>query len=122
MQTATTKRPHADLIIAWANGATIEYYHPYRNKWEVSPDPLWRETHNYRIKPEPKPDFCKYLGLYNAKANEGNPFVCHSTPLSDTLEDAKRHHSNSHGELVPVLVKITFDGETGAGKSVEILK
>ena len=44
------KHPHAELIIAWANGATIEAFIPDLKKWGVVPNPSWREDYKYRIK------------------------------------------------------------------------
>ena len=41
---------HKDLIIAWANGATIEYYD--NRNWFVIPNPRWASYTKYRIKPE----------------------------------------------------------------------
>jgi hypothetical protein len=46
---------HADLIIAWANGAKIQYG-AYLNgthelAWEDSDSPCWYHAHIYRIKP-----------------------------------------------------------------------
>lgn len=50
---------HKDLIIAWANGATIECKKYYKNHfsielsefWEVTHNPSWNEHTEYRIKP-----------------------------------------------------------------------
>jgi len=47
---------HAELIIAWANGASIEYKTSMGN-WMYLKNPSWREHFFYRIKPEEKPDF-----------------------------------------------------------------
>jgi hypothetical protein len=46
--------PHKDLIIAWANGATIQYYHgpDWRDVYQNAP--TWCEAEEYRVKPEPK--------------------------------------------------------------------
>jgi hypothetical protein len=42
---------HADLIIAWANGATIEY-RVNREVWQPIITPTWAKDVEYRIKPE----------------------------------------------------------------------
>jgi len=43
---------HADLIIAWANGAEIELYNEYYKDWFSCRSPLWYENNKYRIKPK----------------------------------------------------------------------
>lgn len=45
-----TRHPHADLIIAWANGAKIEYFHRTRKVWEDSVYPRWTIGVQYRVK------------------------------------------------------------------------
>ena len=48
---------HKDLIIAWANGAEIQYKtlsKEKNNEWEDIWAPLWSENTEYRVKPEPK--------------------------------------------------------------------
>lgn len=43
---------HRDLIIAWANGADIEYYSTFSNRWMGASAPDWDTTLNYRTKPQ----------------------------------------------------------------------
>lgn len=43
---------HAELIKAWADGATIQYYEVSLG-W-IDTDPLWGSNHKYRIKPAEK--------------------------------------------------------------------
>jgi len=50
-QQSNNRHLHADLIIAWANGAKIEY----KNRdgdWVKTPNPDWYTDIEYRIKPE----------------------------------------------------------------------
>ncbi len=62
---------HADLIIAWANGAKIEHlyegkvYPKCTGKWFDCPNPDWSENAKYRIKPEPKSAGQVYCEVYN---------------------------------------------------------
>jgi len=52
------KHKHADLIIAWADGAIIQYK-DYAGKWTDFEPPTyasWHQNMEYRIKPEPKPE------------------------------------------------------------------
>lgn len=62
----TTRHKHADLIIAWANGAEIEYYHKNFKSWNPANAPVWREDIEYRIKP--KPLIKKYQWACNSSA------------------------------------------------------
>jgi len=102
---------HKDLIIAWADGAEIEFKLRGEKEWRsyqslgIPNNPKWDETTLYRIKPEP--DIVKYMG-----------FDCH---------DDERFCSELHNILEIVddwhkQVKLTFDGETGKLKAVEIVK
>lgn len=51
---------HAELIKAWVEGAEIEWVYATQGDgtklWAAIPHPVWYESHEYRIKPEPKPD------------------------------------------------------------------
>jgi hypothetical protein len=53
-----TPHKHAELIKAWADGAIIQY--KIGNEWVDLIGPVvigWYETGQYRITPEPKPDY-----------------------------------------------------------------
>lgn len=43
---------HRDSIIAWANGADIEFWSENPPRWIYADEPLWREYCEYRIKPK----------------------------------------------------------------------
>ena len=66
---------HAELIKAWADGAEIEWVYATKDDgeklWVVVDNPAWNESHEYRIKPEPKPcnGFC---GEQECKENQKN--------------------------------------------------
>lgn len=47
----TRRHPHADLIIAWANGAVIQALDTITNHWEDVRTPGWSGSRRYRIKP-----------------------------------------------------------------------
>jgi hypothetical protein len=42
---------HRDLIIAWAKGAPIEFFHESREVWEIAHTPSWEPLTKYRLKP-----------------------------------------------------------------------
>ena len=60
---------HAELIKAWADGATIEGKWSGRF-WEVEKNPAWDVDVEYRIKPEPKPELELDNLLYLAREME----------------------------------------------------
>lgn len=46
------KRPHCDLIKAWADGAEIQYLCQTTDQWIDTSGPMWSPMTNYRIKPQ----------------------------------------------------------------------
>jgi hypothetical protein len=90
------KHKHYDCIVAWADGAQIQYfYHGEWVDWESYTSPSWGKTIEYRI--APKPDVVVFVPagdsrLYRSKQRDG-----------DNL-------------------RLTFDGKTGELKSAEVLK
>lgn len=48
------RHKHADVIVAWANGAEIEYRPGPHERWSKSTSPGWQEDCEYRIKPPAK--------------------------------------------------------------------
>jgi len=44
---------HAKEIIAWANGAEIEFRHEECHAWKTADSPTWNSHIKYRIKPQP---------------------------------------------------------------------
>lgn len=91
--------PHAEYIKAWADGQKIEYRSYETIEWKpIFKGWSWDNTlvAEYRIKPQPKPDFVeKFCLRYNA----GIEVVNFADPN----------------------IKFTFDGETGKLKSAEVL-
>lgn len=85
---------HKDLIIAWANGALIEYRQG--NVWLSTASPWWEECVDYRI--EPTPDFVKYV--------KAAPNVIVG-PCTNRYTDDN--------------LCLTFDGETGKLKTAVVL-
>lgn len=61
------KHKHAEVIKAWADGATIECKpncRPWLTKWaELKETPQWHEDHEYRIKPEPPAKSYPFTGM-----------------------------------------------------------
>lgn len=56
------RHKHADLICAWAEGAEIQWKKTNGEWIGVGNDPVWMETDEYRVKPQPKPESDKAGG------------------------------------------------------------
>lgn len=54
MANARTPHKHAEVIRAYADGATIEYFDDGHEVWYVIDNPSFHTSMKYRIKPEPK--------------------------------------------------------------------
>lgn len=66
-------KPHkyAEVVKAWADGATAQYFNPPAYKWMDAQSPSFDESLQWRIKPEPpksslSPDDC-YMIFQSAK-------------------------------------------------------
>lgn len=57
----TTRNPHYDTIVAWAEGKAIQWYDERAEKWEDRCNPMWHPLSKYRIKPEPSTAHQIYL-------------------------------------------------------------
>ena len=87
---------HKAVIIAWANGAKIQYKPPHSPVWYDVGLPTWGEEWEYRIKPTPKPDKVIFVEIVH---NGMGPFS----------SDVEPYHN----------LKLIYDGETGKLKSAE---
>jgi hypothetical protein len=97
----STPHKHAELIKAWADGATIEWQASNGN-WMVDKEPNWGYPNaRYRIKPEPKPDIVRWV--------YGNQSMGYRS-----FDGACFEHTQPN-------LKLTFDGETGKLKTAEVL-
>ena len=88
------RHKHADLIHAWADGAEIQVLN--NGRWIDIYYPSWSEYAEYRIKPQPKPDYVLYDNV--------------------SLETELSMYGNHNN------VRYTFDGETNKLKAVEMIK
>jgi len=112
------KRKHCDVIIAYANGATIQIKAGSNDNWYDMPDPCFDDTCVYRVKPEPKPD----LVLYAATGWRAS-MLEHGTHATSGCYSKEAYVPNSFGEgfVTNGKIKLTFDGETGKLKSSEVI-
>jgi len=92
---------HAELIKAWADGAQIQCFDCNHDGWkDLGEYFVWANDYQYRIKPEPKPDYVQYINFH----------------LNLCVIDLKKMPFNKAN------LKLTFDGETGDLKSAEVIK
>ena len=97
------KHKHYDLLMAFANGADIQYRMIDKEmEWLTDANPWWNcERMEFRIKPEPPPDFIK-------------TFFVHGNYFSQGV-----HISESVSEIHNLV--LTFDGETFKLKNSEVI-
>ena len=117
MKDATIKaHKHAELIKAWADGATIQYMSTISGNWINSEnnEPPWYDNVEYRVKPVPKPDYSKFVGLYKADGYHDTSGV-----YGDESNIPKFSEKDSEFFIVNKL-ELVFDGETGQLKNVVI--
>lgn len=108
---------HADIIKAWADGAAIEYSMD-GTYWHSASNPMWSIDTEYRVKPEPKPDYSKFIGVgYKQDWGYCNTtgVYGHEEYICKTFEDNNQFWDNTD------IIELVFDGETKQLKDV-ILK
>lgn len=95
-------RIHAELIKAWADGATIQYMD--QDQWfdAVENRPQWSVNRKYRVKPEPKPDVVVYKWI-----NQNGKTFAKTFDQHDHRPDAN--------------LMLVLDGETGQLKAAQVL-
>lgn len=97
-----TPHKHAALIKAWADDTSLKLQcrrlGEDEDEWCDMENPSWSRYYDYRIKPEPKPDWIRYGRVAFHRDVDMHTF--------------QLEHDN---------VKFTFDGETGKLKSVSLI-
>lgn len=58
------RHKHYDCIVAWANGAEIEYECPDGHWTSAGKVPTWNPHYQYRVKPEEKKKVKRWLWVY----------------------------------------------------------
>ena len=96
---------HAELIKAWADGHQIQIFdHGTWLDYRENDTPAWNPEYQYRIKPQPKPDYVFYCRA---------AFTYFDTPPNIGGVGLLR------GDLDNL--KLVFDGTTGQLKSAEAI-
>jgi hypothetical protein len=93
---------HAEIIKAWADGAEIEALDA--GHWYKCNYPNWSERVQYRIKPEPKPEFNM------------------SEVLNNTLLIERAHYEKIYKELFDSYAHLYAEYKALKLKSAEVLK
>lgn len=88
-------RPHAEIIKAWADGATIQFKSKGSGVWTTTSSPLWHINTEYRIKPEPT-DIEKY------GVEVGDVWITHSRmeTIAAKCGDVGVRYTNSAGTSI----------------------
>lgn len=102
---------HAEMIKAWADGATIEIF-TADGCWMEVPHPSWMRDMEYRVKREPRPDIVEESLLFL------NQCISPNANLDDPSWD--RWLKNGDAYRVVAKFRLTYDGETGLLKHAEI--
>ncbi len=84
------RHKHADLIIAWAEGAEIECLQVDTTRWVLLNSPQWCRCNTYRIKPREPRQF--WVNVYP----DGSGAVHSEKKIADQLRCA-------HGETIEVI-------------------
>lgn len=111
-----TSHKHADVIKAWADGATVQVKGYYTDQWKTISDcetPVWHSELEYRVKPEPKPDVITYACIKGMCEHRRPDVICSSN--NNWNLDCRPSYTNKAN------VKFTFDGETGELKKAEVI-
>jgi len=61
------RHKHAPLIIAWAEGAEIQFKGELSSCWLPTGNPMWRDNYKYRIKPREPRRF--WVNVYDGYAS-----------------------------------------------------
>ena len=102
------KHKHYNLIMAWANGAKVQYL-DFSGGWHSIDNPFWDEDIEHRIKPEPNPDIVLYAYSESCGIRGTHAGLTGAWDLK---------FFNNNIEYKPNL-KLIYDGETNEFKSVE---
>ena len=84
------RHKHADVILAWVEGAKIEYRDPARHHsglWVESQHPGWYKNFEYRVKPTAKK--CR-VALFRLSTEGPSTY----TALTDTQEEADSYEQH----------------------------
>jgi len=68
---------HADIIKAWADGATVEFTHD-RNIWVKIEEPVWHPLTEYRVKPN-----VMYVHVFKSINGEFDSYVTQNQKAED---------------------------------------
>lgn len=106
------KHVHHDAIVAWANGAQIQYSDQLGKEWFNTKVPAWISHYRYRIKPEPVPDQVIYNGF--------SPREVPQWP--GTLKDLQNFKKGCYPEYIITKLTIKTDENGKITKIVEVLE
>lgn len=104
-------------IIAWANGAQIQYRIDRHNPWIKIHYPNWKGEYEYRVMPEAPPDFECTLSVNSQMSSyEKDKWICSSVNICTYKQPTDNNQETPAG-----YIHVVFDGTSGVIKSVELL-
>ena len=123
----TERRAHADLIIAWAEGATIQYFNG--GEWHDMDSPAWHEGSRYRVKHKHQECIDAYyegkqIQVFSTKRGwvdvpDDPLWDCELYRIKPEPKEDIRARLWTHGMDKNFHIVFVFDGETKEFKTVE---
>ena len=83
------RHKHADVIIAWANGAEIEYRLGPDDSWSKATSPNWHADCEYRVKPPAR----KYRVALFRFSSEATSRYTACTDIQEEADSYEQHRS-----------------------------
>jgi hypothetical protein len=70
-----SQRPHADIIKAWADGAEVEFYDIYLERWVHEASPRFLPNVMYRVQPTIITGACRLALVLSSNYKNAYPYV-----------------------------------------------
>lgn len=111
-----SRQKFAEVIKAWEDGKTIQYYNKYESRWELSATPTW-DADNYRVKPEGDKmtptwsniEDCKHC-VYEPKATTQEPCdKCFGKSMFKSKKEKLRPYINSAEMIADFIARFKVD-------------
>ena len=104
------KHKHHDVIVAWAAGAEIEYL-TTGGFWSAATSPIWDESRQYRIKPEPPAKSYPVTGM---TGQDYAAALCCSIVMDahkcERIANAALRHAIDSGQVAYPVVTVQYFG------------
>lgn len=115
----STPRKHSLIIKAWADGAEIQYWDPYIERWVDIAHPSFLHETEYRIKPQDVSDVIRYAKV--GVSDCGKYFHIEGLWKINSYDDKQMVSDTDQTYDVVGQIMLVFDGETKILKRVEVV-